>query len=77
MPKLTETFVIDACRQLHPDSTDTEAVLLESLKYRRFALLKSKAGLDNREDVDMYYFLKKVKDSLVEENIRTAYRDSQ
>jgi len=71
--KLTETFVIDACRQMHPESADVEAVMLESLKYRKMALLKAKNNVNNQEDVDMFYFLKKIKDSLLEEEIQKAY----
>jgi len=71
--KITETFVIDACRQLHPNSTDIEAVMLESLNYRKMALLKAHNNVKNKDDVDMFYFLKKIKDSLLEEEIQKAY----
>lgn len=73
--KLTDTFIIDACRQLHPECNDVEAVASECLRYRGYALLKAKHNVDNKDDVEMYYYLKKVKDFLVEEHIGNAYRN--
>ncbi|MDP4176286.1 MAG: hypothetical protein Q8933_20060 [Bacteroidota bacterium] len=70
MQSLTKSFIVDACRQLHPETVyDVEAVTLESLKYRQLALAKDKANIDNREDIEIYYMLKNLKDKLLIEAI--------
>lgn len=69
--KLMDSFVVDACRRLHPEARfDVEAVNMEIINVRKMALLKGKNNIDNREDVEMYYFLQKVGQDLTEEEIR-------